>query len=74
MVARARLKMPISYLPLLIKLGSKMNSALTSAYFGDENKVHFWIPHEILYVIDILLHFLNLLFRSASFGKLRLSS
>ena len=31
---------------------SKSHSELSSANFGNENKVSFWIPHEILYEID----------------------
>ena len=31
---------------------SKIHSTFTSANFGNKNKVHFWIAHEILFEID----------------------
>ena len=34
-----------------------MHSTFTSANFGNKNKVHFWIPHKILYQIDIHIEY-----------------
>ena len=42
---------------------SKSHSELSSANFGNENKVSFWIPHEILYEIDTNIEFSKFTFQ-----------
>ena len=52
---------------------SKIHSTFISANFGNKNKVHFWIPYEILYEIDSHIEYPKFT-KFTSFGKLRESS
>ena len=46
-----------------------MNSSLTMANVGNKNKVHFWIPHEILYEIDTHIEYPKFTFQIRIFRK-----
>ena len=46
----------------LAQTGSKFHSVVTTANFGNQNKVHFWITHEILYESDINIEHLKFIF------------
>ena len=40
-----------------------LRNLLTWSHFGNENKVNFWIPHEMLYEIDADIEYLKFTFQ-----------